>query len=115
MLITVVVLWHLPAISPMSAQPGVREEHLLESDLDLIVDQGGSETIATSSSQNQTCLLTPVTTDSQEAGGCTWREENVCTRIPTVKRMAVYQPGCQDGGTGTHLTDCQVMRRGNRG
>ena len=82
----------------------VKEVGLLKADLTR------TDSIRTTNSDNQTCLISPL----ERAGpGCTWRSERRCERVPTARTVPVFSPWCSQTGPEGHLTRCRdnVERR----
>jgi len=85
--------------------PDWEQYPLSQSDLRLI-KVGGAEVPITTTTINQTCLLTPSSEPGAEAS-CTWRTYLECKRIPTIISVPVYSPWCTEGGRDNHLTQCK--------
>jgi len=74
----------------------------------LLVRAGGDSSISTTGTDKQTCLLTPASATGSGAGsGCTWRSEQKCKSIKTVRSIPLYSPGCEDDGHGVVVTKCK--------
>eukprot|EP00091_Calanus_sinicus_P011548 TRINITY_DN26103_c0_g1_i1.p1 TRINITY_DN26103_c0_g1~~TRINITY_DN26103_c0_g1_i1.p1 ORF type:complete len:139 (+),score=26.60 TRINITY_DN26103_c0_g1_i1:155-571(+) len=84
--------------------PEWEEFPLTQSDIRLI--KVGAEVPITTTTSNQTCLLTPSSETGPDAS-CTWRTIQDCKRIPTIISVPVYSPWCTEGGGNTHLTKCK--------
>lgn len=84
--------------------PQWKEFPLTQSDIRLI--KVGAEVPISTTSINQTCLLTPSSETGPDAS-CTWRTFQDCKRIPTIISVPVYSPWCTEGGRDAHLTKCK--------
>jgi len=84
--------------------PQWEEFPLTQSDIRLI--KVGAGVPITTTTINQTCLLTPSSETGPDAS-CTWRTFQDCKRIPTIISVPVYSPWCTEGGRDAHLTKCR--------
>jgi len=92
------------SVSNCAPLPDWKEFPLTTRDLNLV--QLGGDVPITTTSNNQTCLLTPLEHQTEDLR-CTWRSEEECVRIPSIVKVPVYSPWCEEQGNGGHLINCK--------
>jgi len=92
------------SVSQCEPLPDWNEFPLTARDVSLV--QLGGNVPITTNSNNQTCLLTPLDQKTEDLR-CTWRSEEECVRIPSIIKIPVYSPWCEEQRNGGHLLNCK--------
>jgi len=96
------VLLSILSVTLTVPTPDWEEYPLTTGDLRLV--QVGADVPITTTTNNQTCHLTPATSTESS---CTWRMSQNCKKVPTIISVPVYSPWCTEGGIDQHLTQCK--------